>query len=68
MTNMPDSSAASGDSPKPAQPHKPKRGAFPTPKSEIDKAEPYIPATGEKEDYPEADHDQLADAEGEQEG
>jgi len=37
----------SGDQPEPRKPGRPKRGAFPTPKSEIDKAEPYVPDGGE---------------------
>ena len=53
MTNTSDSSAAPDDSPKPINPPRPKRGAFPTPKSEIEKAKPYIPDADEKEDCPE---------------
>jgi hypothetical protein len=37
----------SGDQPAPRKRARPKRGAFPTPKSEIDEAEPYIPDGGE---------------------
>jgi hypothetical protein len=35
------------DSPSPERPPKPKRGAFPTPKSEIDAAQPYVPDVDE---------------------
>lgn len=38
-----------------AQPLRPKRGAFPTPKCELEKAEPYVPETAEPE--PEAPAD-----------
>jgi hypothetical protein len=67
MTNMSDSSAAPDDSPKPAEPLTPKRGAFPTPKSEIDKAKPYIPETDEEGDQ-EGKSDQPTDVDGENEG
>jgi hypothetical protein len=49
MTNTPDSPAAPDDSSKPAKPPRPKRGAFPAPKSEIEKAKPYIPDADEKD-------------------
>jgi hypothetical protein len=49
MTNTSDSSAAPEDSPEPTEPPGPKRGAFPTPKSEIENAQPYIPDIDEKE-------------------
>ena len=60
MTNTPDSPAAPDDSSKPAKPLRPKRGAFPAPKSEIEKAKPYIPDAGEKDD-PEKKPDLPAD-------
>ena len=66
MTNMSDSGAAPDDSPKPARPLKPKRGAFPTPKSEIEKAEPYIPETDEEGDQ-EGKPDLPTDVDGEKE-
>jgi hypothetical protein len=50
MIKMSDSSTSPGDSPKPANPVKHKRGAFPTPKPEIEKAKPYIPETDEEGD------------------
>lgn len=68
MTNTPDPDESPGNSPKPIKPSRPKRGAFPTPKPEIEKAEPYIPDMGEEEDYPEGNPDQPADIEGEKEG
>ena len=60
MTNTSDSHATPDDSSKPAEPPTPKRGAFPTPKSEIEKAKPYIPDAGEK-DNPENKPDLPAD-------
>jgi hypothetical protein len=69
MTNMSDSSGAPDDSQKPPKPLRPKRGAFPTPKSEIDKAQPYIPAPDEESDKEGKDEEDLAgeSEEGEQE-
>jgi hypothetical protein len=67
MTNMPESGATPGDPQKPIKPSRPKRGAFPTPKSEIEKAKPYIPDSGEEDD-PEGKSDLATDAEGEKEG
>jgi hypothetical protein len=67
MTNMSESGAAPGDPPRPIKPSRPKRGAFPTPKSEIEKAKPYIPDTGEEDD-PERKSDLPTDADGEKEG
>lgn len=60
MTDRSDSSVPPDDSSKPAEPPTPKRGAFPTPKSEIEKAKPYIPDAGEK-DNPENKPDLPAD-------
>jgi hypothetical protein len=66
MTDTSDSSAAPDDSPKPVKPPGPQRGAFPTPKSEIEKAKPYIPDIGEKDD-PDRKSDLPTDVAGEQE-
>jgi len=55
MTNESESGAAPGDPPKPVKPHTPRRGAFPTPKSEIEKAKPYIPDIGEEDGRDEED-------------
>ena len=55
------------DSPKPTVTPRPKRGAFPTPKTEIDKAKPYIPDTGEAEDRSEGESDLPTEHEGEKE-
>ena len=49
---------------KPVKPTGPKRGAFPTPKSEIEKAEPYVPDGGE-EDCRKEIPDQSMEIEGE---
>jgi hypothetical protein len=66
MTSMSDFSAAPGDSPKPVESRRPKRGAFPTPKSEIQKAKPYVPDISEKDD-PEEKPDLPEDVKGESE-
>jgi hypothetical protein len=66
VTNTSDSSAASEDSPEQTEPPGPKRGAFPTPKSEIENAQPYIPDIGEKED-PDSESDLPTDVAGEKE-
>ena len=68
MANVPDPGESSGNPPKPIKLSGPKRGAFPTPKSEIEKAKPYIPDVGEEQDYQEGNPDRSADAEGEKEG
>ena len=43
MTSASESGEEPGDPPTPIPPPTPKRGAFPTPKSEVDKAKPYVP-------------------------
>ncbi len=48
MNNASDPDESPGDPPKPIKPLIPKRGAFPAPKSEIEKATPYIPDLGEE--------------------
>jgi hypothetical protein len=53
------------DKSEPVEPPRPKRGAFPTPRSEIAKAPPYVPDTGEEEDCTEADPEPPAAAEDE---
>jgi hypothetical protein len=73
MTNVPDPGEIPGNPPKPIKHPRPKRGAFPTPESEIEKAKPYIPdagepGVGEKEDCPEGNSDRPANAQGEKEG
>ena len=60
MTNRSESGPAADDSQELIQPPTPKRGAFPTPKSEIDKAKPYVPDIG-KGDDPEKMPDPPAD-------
>jgi hypothetical protein len=37
----------------PRKPLTPKRGLFPTPKSELDKAKPYVPDADEEDEGPE---------------
>ncbi len=67
MTDRSDSSGPPDDSSKPVEPPTPKRGAFPTPKSEIEKAKPYIPDTGEEDDQ-EGKPDLPTDDDGEKDG
>ena len=67
MTNTSDPDESPGNPPEPIKPPIPKRGAFPTPKSEIEKAKPYIPDLGEEEDFPEGKPDCPTDIEGEKE-
>ena len=66
MTNMSESGEAPGDPPEPIKPPTPKRGAFPTPKSEIEKAKPYIPDIGEEDDGTERKPDPPTDVDGEE--
>ena len=68
MTNMSDPDESPGNPPKPIKPSRPKRGAFPTPKSEIEKAKPYIPDVGEEEDCPEGNPGRPTEIEDEKEG
>ena len=76
MINASDPDESPGNPPKPIKPPIPKRGAFPTPKSEIEKAKPYvpdlgaephIPDLGEEEDFPAGKPDCPTDVEGEKE-
>jgi len=68
MANVLDPDESPDDPTPPVKPSRPKRGAFPTPQSEIDNATPYIPDTGEEEDSPAGDPDQPTSIEGENEG
>jgi hypothetical protein len=65
MTNVPESGEVPDDASKPARGHRPRRGAFPTPKSEIDKAQPYIPASGDEDDPERKSEQQPEHGEGE---
>jgi hypothetical protein len=65
MINESGPDEAPSNPPNPNKPPRPKRGAFPTPKSEIEKAEPYIPDAGEEEDSQERKPDQPTDIESE---
>jgi hypothetical protein len=67
MANTPDPDEASGNSPESPKPPRPKRGAFPTPKSEIDKAQPFIPDAGDDEGSSEESPDEPADPDSEKE-
>jgi hypothetical protein len=68
MTNMPDPDEPPGNPPEAIKPARPKRGAFPTPKSEIEKAKPYIPDVGQEEYCPEGNPDRPTSTEDEKEG
>jgi hypothetical protein len=69
MRDVPGSCAAPDDSPKPPKPLKPMRGAFPTPKPEIEQAEPYIPEPDEEGDQEgKPDQPDAGEAEEETEG
>jgi hypothetical protein len=71
MSNVPDSNATPDDSPKRPKLLKPMRGAFPTPKPEIEQAEPYIPESdqeGDQEGEPDRPTDGDEEAEEETEG
>ena len=68
MTNTSESGAAPDDPPTQIVPSTPKRGAFPTPKSEIEEAKPYNPDISEVDDCSEGTPDPATDANGEQEG
>jgi hypothetical protein len=50
MAKTPESNKESNSLPKPGKRFSPKRGAFPTPKAEIEKAKPYIPETDQESD------------------
>lgn len=66
MTNTSESGTAPDDPPTQTEPSRPKRGAFPTPKSEIEKAKPYNPDISEVDDCSEGTSDPPTDADGEQ--
>jgi hypothetical protein len=68
MTNVPDPGESPDNPPKPTERPGPKRGAFPAPKSEIEKAEPYVPDIGDEEGCPEGNPDRPVDIEGEKGG
>jgi hypothetical protein len=68
MTNESGPDEAPRNPPNLNKPPRPKRGAFPTPKSEIEKAKPYIPDAGGDEDPQEGKPDQPTDIESEEEG
>jgi hypothetical protein len=65
MTNGPKSGEPPDEPPAPIKRPRPKRGAFPTPKSELEKARPYIPDADEGDDGPETKPNAPTDVEGE---
>jgi hypothetical protein len=66
MTHGADCDDAPRDPAAPAEPLTPKRGAFPTPRSEIEKATPYVPDADQAEEGPEQEPDPTEDEDGEQ--
>jgi hypothetical protein len=50
MAETPESDKESNSPRKPSKMPSPKRGAFPTPRAEIEKAKPYIPETDQEGD------------------
>jgi hypothetical protein len=68
MTDVPGPGESPDNPPEPVKLPRPKRGAFPTPKSEIEKATPYIPDVGDEEGGPNGEPDRPASAEGDEEG
>ena len=67
MNDLPGCGAGPEEPPKQTEPSKPKRGAFPTPKSEIEKAKPYIPGFDGEDESSEEAPDNPTDADREQE-
>jgi len=45
MADTPEPEKKANSQPKPSELPSPKRGAFPTPRAEIEKAKPYVPET-----------------------
>jgi hypothetical protein len=68
MTNASESGEGSGNPPASSGSSRPKRGAFPTPKSEVDKAKPYVPDLDPADDRPEMKPAPPADVDGKEEG
>jgi hypothetical protein len=68
MTDVPGPGESPGNPQELVKPSRPKRGAFPTPKSEIEKAKPYIPGADDEEGCPDSDPDRPTSIEGEEEG
>lgn len=66
MTNKPENGDRSNNSSESTRPAPPKRGLIPTPKSDIEKTQPYIPKTGD-EGTEEGEHDPTLEADDEKE-
>jgi hypothetical protein len=64
MTNGSESDAAPGELSAPSEPLGPKRGAFPSPKSEVEKAKPFIADIGDGDGGPEVKPDPTPDGGG----
>lgn len=61
MTNPTEPGAEPDDTSTPRRRPRPKRGAFPTPKSEIERAKQYVPEAGELDDRCDATPDPATD-------
>jgi hypothetical protein len=68
MTKDSKSGSPAGEQSPPSEPRRPKRGAFPTPKSELEKAKVYVPEVSDFDDGPEEKPDPPTPAEGEEDG
>jgi hypothetical protein len=68
MSKACESGEEKAESPAADGPPKPRRGAFPTPKSEIQNAKPYIPGVDETVEHPESKSISATDVEDDQEG
>jgi hypothetical protein len=68
MRNGSESGEPPDEPPAPIKPRRPKRGAFPTPKREVEAATPYVPDDGNGDDQPDTKPDPPADVEGENDG
>jgi hypothetical protein len=68
MTSGSESDSVPSEAP-PIESSRPRRGAFPTPKSELEKARPYVPDNGEEiDDSPERKPEPPTDAGRQNEG
>jgi hypothetical protein len=68
MTRPPPSAAGPADPPAPATRPSPKRGAFPSPRADIEKATPYVPGAAPPPPSPQADPSPPTDVGGNKKG
>ena len=67
MTNRPKPGDVPGEPPARSEVRKPKRGAFPTPKSDIEAATPFVPDVGDAHERTDESDDATAPVDDEQE-